>query len=154
MRAPSHDTETTPFPFLDMDSPLLDQHARINAVRVDGAKNTRRSFLASIVNPHLPQHPHSSFESVLRATRDIGHYLVQSDIFQVVHARLEPSADTTTKPGDVDVIFTTRERPRFFLKTSTEVGNSEGNAVRIHTIPRVPYLSQKSSLLPRARQAE
>lgn len=137
-----------------MDSPLLDQHARINAVRVDGAKNTRRSFLASIVYPHLPQHPRSSFESVLRATRDIGHYLVQSDIFQVVHARLEPSADTTTKPGDVDVIFTTRERPRFFLKTSTEVGNSEGNAVRIHTIPRVPYLSQKSSLLPRARQAE
>lgn len=111
-----------------MDSPLLDQHARINAVRVDGAKNTRRSFLESIVYPHLSQHPHSSFESVLRATRDIGHYLVQSDIFQVVHARLEPSADTTTKPGDVDVIFTTRERPRFFLKTSTEVGNSEGNA--------------------------
>ena len=115
--------------------PLLDQHARINAVRVEGAKNTRRSFLASIVYPHLPQHPHSSLESVLRATRDIGHYLVQSDIFQTVHARLEPSVDTTAKPGDVDVIYTTRERPRFFLKTSTEVGNSEGNAVRIHTLP-------------------
>ncbi len=121
-----------------MDPALLDQHARIIAVRVDGAKNTRRSFLASLVYPHLPQH-HSSFESVLSATRDIGHYLVQSDIFQAVHARLEPSADATAKPGDVDVIFTTRERPRFFLKTSTEVGNSEGNAVRaIHTIPRMP----------------
>ncbi|KAF8480324.1 surface antigen-domain-containing protein [Russula ochroleuca] len=111
-----------------MDSPLLDQHARINAVRVDGAKNTRRSFLASLVYPHLPQSPHSSFESVLRATRDIGHYLVQSDLFQSVHARLEPSADPAAKPGDVDVIFSTRERPRFFLKTSTEVGNSEGTA--------------------------
>jgi outer membrane protein insertion porin family len=120
-----------------MDSPLFDQHARINAVRVEGAKNTRRSFLASIVYPHLPQHHHSSFESVLRATRDIGHYLVQSDIFQAVHARLEPSADSTAKPGDIDVIFTTRERPRFFLKTSTEVGNSEGNAVRnpLHSPP-------------------
>jgi hypothetical protein len=125
-----------------MDSPLLDQHARINAVRVDGAKNTRRSFLASLVYPHLPQSPHSSFESVLRATRDIGHYLVQSDLFQSVHARLEPSADPAAKPGDVDVIFSTRERPRFFLKTSTEVGNSEGTAVRItHLIPRTHTVS-------------
>ena len=140
------------FPSLDMDSPLLDQHARINAVRVDGAKTTRRSFLASLVYPHLPQHPHS-FESVLRATRDIGHYLVQSDVFQSVHARLEPSADPAAKPGDVDVVFSTRERPRFFLKTSTEVGNSEGNAVRIHSIPRVPYLVLSLCFLLRARQA-
>lgn len=140
--------------FVNMDSPLLDQQSRINAVRVEGAKNTRRSFLASIVYPHLPQHPHSSFESVLHATRDIGHYLVQSDIFQTVHARLEPSADATTKPGDVDIIFATRERPQFFLKTSTEVGNSEGNAVRIHSIPRMPYPSQEPSLFPRARQVE
>jgi outer membrane protein insertion porin family len=127
--------------------PLLDQHARINAVRVDGANNTRRSFLASIVYPHLPQQTHSSFDSVLHATRDIGHYLAQSDIFQAVHARLEPSADAAAKPGDVDVIFTTRERPRFFLKTSTEVGNSECNAVRIHTISRMPYLSQNKVLV-------
>jgi outer membrane protein insertion porin family len=118
-----------------MDS-LLDQHAHINAVRVDGAKNTRRSFLASLVYPHLPQRPNSSFESVLRATRDIGHYLVKSDLFQSVHARLEPSADPAAKPGDLDVVFSTRERPRFFLKTSTEVGNSEGTAVRTHSIPR------------------
>jgi outer membrane protein insertion porin family len=138
-----------------MDSPLLDQHARIHSVRVEGAKNTRRSFLASLVYPHLSQHPHPSFESVLHATRDIGHYLVQSDVFQAVHARLEPSADATAKPGDVDIVFTTRERPRFFLKTSTEVGNSEGNVVSIHSIPRMPYLFQKkSSLLHRARQVE
>ncbi|KAI0000630.1 surface antigen-domain-containing protein [Russula compacta] len=111
-----------------MDS-LLDQHARIATVRVEGAKNTRRSFLADLVYPHLPHSSsHSSFESVLRATRDIGHYLVQADLFQSVHARLEPSADRAAKPNDVDVIFSTRERPRLFLKTSTEVGNSEGNA--------------------------
>ncbi|KAH9039514.1 surface antigen-domain-containing protein [Lactarius pseudohatsudake] len=113
-----------------MDSPSLDfdQHARVAAVRVDGAKNTRRSFLASLVHPHLRDHSSSSFESVLRTTRDIGHYLVQTDLFQSVQARLEPSAEPASKPGDVDVIFTTHERPRFFLKTSTEVGNSEGNA--------------------------
>jgi len=118
-----------------MDQALLDQHARIAAVRVDGAKNTRRSFLASLVYPHLPQPDSlSSFESVLRATRDIGHYLVQSDLFQSVHARLESPADPAAKPGDIDVVFSTRERPRFFLKTSTEVGNSEGTAVRSHIV--------------------
>jgi outer membrane protein insertion porin family len=118
-----------------MDSALLDQHTRIAAVRVDGAKNTRRSFLASLIYPHLLQpDTRSSFESVLRATRDIGHYLVQSDVFQTVHARLVPSAELAAKPGDVDVIFATRERPRFFLKTSSEVGNGEGNAVRIHSV--------------------
>ena len=145
-----------------MDPALLDQHARIAAVRVDGAKNTRRSFLASLVYPHLPQPDSlSSFESVLRATRDIGHYLVQTDLFQSVHARLEPSADPAAKPGDVDVIFSTRERPRFFLKTSTEVGNSEGTAVRTHIVPAVTLrLSHRRFpspfLLPqrRARRAE
>ena len=122
---------------MDMDPALLDQHARITAVRIDGAKNTRRSFLASLVYPHLPRpSPPSSFESVLHATRDIGHYLAQTDIFQAVHARLEPSVDPAAKPGDVDVVFTTRERPRLYLKTSTEVGNSEGNAVRTPHKPR------------------
>jgi len=120
-----------------MDFTFLDQHTRIAAVRVDGAKSTSRSFLASLVYPHLPSE--SSFDSVLRATRDIGHYLVKSDLFQSVHARLEPSADPTAKPGDIDVVFSTRERPRFFLKTSTEVGNSEGTAVR-HPFPPESFI--------------
>lgn len=118
---------------MGMDASLnFDQHARIAAVRVDGAKNTRKAFLASLIHPHLQQHSPTSFDSVLRTTRDIGHYLVQSDLFQSVQARLEPSAEPAAKPGDVDVIFTTHECPRFFLKTSTEVGNSEGTAVCIH----------------------
>lgn len=120
---------------MDMDSPSLDldQQARIAAVRIDGAKNTRRAFLASLIDPHL-QHSSSSFESVLRTTRDIGHYLVQTDLFHTVQARLDPSAEPAAKPGDVDLIFTAPERPRFFLKTSTEVGNSEGTAVCIHRL--------------------
>ncbi|KAH9055676.1 hypothetical protein EDB87DRAFT_1687992 [Lactarius vividus] len=105
-----------------MDSPSLDfdQRARIAATLL----------LASLVHPHLRDHSSSdsSFESVLRTTRDIGHFLVQTDLFKSVQARLEPSVEPASKPGDVDVIFTTHERPRFFLKTSTEVGNSEGNA--------------------------
>jgi outer membrane protein insertion porin family len=122
-----------------MDSPPLDldQHARIAAVRIDGATNTRRPFLASLVHPHL-LHSAPTFDSVLRTTRDIGHYLVQSDLFQSVHARIEPSLEPAAKPGDVDVVFTAPERSRFFLKTATEVGNSEGTAVCIHRPCPVP----------------
>ncbi|KAF8264104.1 surface antigen-domain-containing protein [Lactarius quietus] len=96
---------------------LLDLHAKIAT-----------GFLSSLVNPHLQHTSSPTFDSVLRTTRDIGHYLVQSDIFKSVHARIEPSAQPAAKPGDVDVIFTAPERSRFFLKTSTEVGNSEGTA--------------------------
>ncbi|KAI0264616.1 surface antigen-domain-containing protein [Gloeopeniophorella convolvens] len=97
-----------------MDSTLLAQPARVASVRIDGAHNTRRSFLAAL--------------SVLHATRDIGHYLAETDLFQSLHARLESSAAPTANPGDVDLVFTARERSRFFLKTATEVGNSEGTA--------------------------
>lgn len=34
-----------------------------------------------------------------------------------------------SKGEDVDVIFKTREKGRYFIKTSTEMGNGEGNAV-------------------------
>ncbi|KAI0318083.1 surface antigen-domain-containing protein [Amylostereum chailletii] len=111
-----------------MDASLLDQPARVAAVHVEGAKHTRRSFLQSIVSPHLIQHDPATFESVLLTTRNIGHYLRETDVFQSVAAKLEPSSAPGAKPGDVDIIFTTRERGRFFLKTSTEVGNNEGNA--------------------------
>lgn len=151
MQPQSH--QASPHPNLDMDSPIdLDQQARIAAVRIEGAKNTRRAFLSSLVHPHLQQHSSSSFESVLRTTRDIGHYLVQTDLFRSVHARLEPSAEPTAKQGDVDVIFTAPERPRFFLKTSTEVGNSEGTAVCTH--PLCPILPSPLTILQRAQQVE
>jgi outer membrane protein insertion porin family len=34
-----------------------------------------------------------------------------------------------SKGEDVDVIFKTREKGRYFIKTATEMGNGEGNAV-------------------------
>ena len=109
-----------------MDAGLFDQPARVGAVRVDGATNTRASFLASIINPQLAKDCPQTLEGVLLTTRDIGHYLREADIFQTVTARLEPS----TRDGDVDVVFSTREKGRYYLKTSTEVGNNEGTAVR------------------------
>jgi outer membrane protein insertion porin family len=46
-----------------------------------------------------------------------------------VEATIERSRDAMSKREDVDVIFKTREKGRYFIKTSTEMGNGEGNAV-------------------------
>lgn len=114
----------------------LDTSLRIASIRVDGAKHTRKSFLESLVKPHLVSgstlDSHSSLRTVLESTRDIGHLLNESDIFASVTADLERSREPLAQPGDIDVIFKTKEKSRLFLKTATEVGNNEGAAVRFH----------------------
>lgn len=111
----------------------LDAPLRITSIRVDGAKHTRKSFLESIVAPHLTPGPdivfHSTLRSVLESTRDIGHLLHESDIFSSVTAELERSRSPLAQPGDIDLVFNTKERSRLFLKTATEIGNNEGGAV-------------------------
>ncbi|KAG5651012.1 hypothetical protein H0H81_010230 [Sphagnurus paluster] len=103
----------------------------IASVRVEGAKATRSSFLASIINPVLssraPEVP-SNLQSVLHTTRHISHLLQKTDIFQSVDARLERSQDELSPAGSVDLVFKTREKGRFYLNTATELGNNEGNA--------------------------
>lgn len=106
---------------------------RLASVRVEGAVHTRKSFLGSLVNPFLqkgapePQ----NLGSVLHDARTIGSLLQEADIFDSVIARVERSTGPLSQLGDVDLVFKTREKPRFFLKTSTEFGNNEGGAVGI-----------------------
>ncbi|GLB39335.1 putative surface antigen [Lyophyllum shimeji] len=101
----------------------------VSAVRVEGAKATRDSFLRSLINPQLAAAPSpSTLESVLHTTRRISHILQQTDIFQAVEAKVERAQHVLSQPGDVDIVFKTREKGRFFLNTSTELGNNEGNA--------------------------
>lgn len=57
-----------------------------------------------------------------------------------MNVQLERSREALAAPNDVDVIFTTKERGKYFLKTSTEVGNNEGNAVRKSWIDAVLFL--------------
>ncbi|KAH9922450.1 surface antigen-domain-containing protein [Amylocystis lapponica] len=104
---------------------------RIASVRVEGAVRTRKSFLGSLITPLLPAaglEPDATLESVLHTTRHIGGVLQQTDLFQSVDARLEASRDALARAGDVDVVFRAREKGRFYLNTSTQVGNNEGGA--------------------------
>ncbi|EPQ53872.1 hypothetical protein GLOTRDRAFT_13105, partial [Gloeophyllum trabeum ATCC 11539] len=103
---------------------------RIAAVRVEGAPHTRSSFLGFLINPLLAPAAAetSTLESVLHTTRRISHILQDSDIFSHVEAKIEPSRDPLATDRDVDVVFKTREKGRFYVKTSTEFGNNEGGA--------------------------
>jgi outer membrane protein insertion porin family len=124
--------------FLSTSSPKIENNAstslNLAAVRIEGATHTRESFLGFLVKPHLPSpftHDESTLQSVLLKARDIGHTLQATDLFQSVYAVVEPSRDPLAAAQDVDLVFKTREKGRFFLKTSTEFGNSEGSAVRL-----------------------
>ncbi|EMD31954.1 hypothetical protein CERSUDRAFT_119283 [Gelatoporia subvermispora B] len=107
---------------------------RIASVRVEGAVHTRESFLGYLVSPFLQEaatasdYKHSTLGSILHTTRHIGSLLQETDIFKDVHARLETSRDPLARAGDIDVVFKTREKGRFYLSTSTQVGNNEGGA--------------------------
>lgn len=126
-------------------------------MRVEGANKTRGSFLGHIITPFLrtsspspfTSDPNSTLESVLHTTRRIGSLLQETDIFHTVEARLQKSRDLWAQPGDVDIVFKAREKGKFYLKTSTQVGNNEGGAV----CPIISFpLQHKSDYLLRVRR--
>lgn len=104
----------------------------VSSVRVEGAPHTRRSFLESIIKPAIPppssEQP-STLEDVLHATRRISFALRKTDIFTSIEAYVDRPRDMLAQPGDVDLVFRTKERGRYFLSSSTELGNNEGSAV-------------------------
>lgn len=130
---------------LDSDSRQINDNLKtavnISAVRIEGASHTRKSFLAGIIEPALPSISSSNdsipqpstLEDVLHTSRRIAHGLQKTGIFSSVTASLERPESASADPtvGDVDLLFKTKERGKWFVSTSTEVGNSEGTAVRI-----------------------
>jgi len=103
----------------------------ISAVRVEGATHTRKSFLSSIIAPALSTEKDSTLEDVLHTTRRISHALKKTDIFSSVEPHIDRPRSNLALPGDVDLVFKTRERGRWYVSSATEVGNNEGSAVRL-----------------------
>lgn len=101
----------------------------LHAIRVQGAKVTRPGFLSSVVAPFLTQEsPGRTLRDVLSTTREVNAVLSSFGIFSEVDAAIEPSRSVLSGPEDVDVVMRVREASRYFLKTSTDVGNGEGSA--------------------------
>ncbi|KAF5318566.1 hypothetical protein D9619_010794 [Psilocybe cf. subviscida] len=105
----------------------IKSRVNISSVRVEGAPNTRRSFLAGIIDPAVSSC--ETLEDALHATRRISHSLQKTDIFSSIEASIDrPKDNAFAQTGDVDLVFKTRERGRWFVSSSTEVGNNEGTA--------------------------
>ncbi|KAJ1302086.1 hypothetical protein OPQ81_000918 [Rhizoctonia solani] len=113
-----------------------DSPARITSVKIDGTPNTRTSFLASIVNKYIPTTgmtstlaPHETLLNTLHTSRHITAALNSTGIFASVTPTLEASSSPYASPHDYTLHFRVRERGRFFLKTSTDIGsNNDGSA--------------------------
>jgi outer membrane protein insertion porin family len=109
----------------------LDSPARISAIRVEGAARTRRSFLAYLFAPHLGEKEAHDLKTTLHTARYLAHLLHKTDIFSHVAVTVDQARDALASSSDVDLVFTTKERGRLYLNSSTELGNNEGTAVRI-----------------------
>jgi outer membrane protein insertion porin family len=103
-------------------------------VRVEGAFNTRPSFLRFLIDPLVPPpSAENDLQTTLHAARHIADVLQRTDIFHTVDVKLERATAPLASKHDVDLVFTTREKGRVSARTSTEVGvgNNEASAVRL-----------------------
>ncbi|KAJ7669263.1 surface antigen-domain-containing protein [Mycena polygramma] len=103
--------------------------SQISSVRVEGAPHTRPSFLRFLIDPLLPPpSAENDLQTALHSARHIAEVLQRADIFHKVDVKLERATAPLAGKHDVDLVFTTREKGRFYAKSSTEVGNNEGSA--------------------------
>ncbi|KAJ7138464.1 surface antigen-domain-containing protein [Mycena crocata] len=103
--------------------------SQISSVRVEGAPHTRPSFLKFLIDPLIPPpSAENDLQTALHTARRITDVFNRSDIFRTVDVKLERATAPLASVHDVDLVFTTKEKGRFFVKSSTEVGNNEGSA--------------------------
>lgn len=76
---------------------------------------------------HILPGQQASLSSILALTQSIGMDLSLLDLFNNIDATLQPSK-IAHSVEDVDIVLSCQEKGRYFLKTSTDVGNGEGNA--------------------------
>lgn len=111
---------------------LLDAPVGLAAVRIHGANTTTRAFLDWLLAPHLVLAPHSTFQNVLDSTAAISRSLTATGLFRTHSVRILPAEDGSD--AHVDLVYNVQERGRFFIKTSTELGDGEGNAASILSV--------------------
>jgi outer membrane protein insertion porin family len=121
---------------------------RLTSIRIEGAASLRTSFLTQLCKPYMDPslHPtllnkliyshrlehvlpgqYASLSSILALTQSLGTDLTSMDLFSDIDATLQPSISSLSAE-DVDIVLSCKERGNYFLKTSTDVGNGEGNA--------------------------
>lgn len=72
-----------------------------------------------------------TLRNVLAKTRSITDDLARFGIFDEIETGLDSSQDVLAEPNDVDLLLKVKESSRYFLRTATDVGDGEGNAVSL-----------------------
>jgi outer membrane protein insertion porin family len=128
---------------------------RLSSIRIEGAQAMRPSFLSRICRPYVDTSlrppstlnrwlyghrldqvlpgQQTSLPGLLGVLASIGTDVGSLEAIADVSASLEPSrmddrSTLETQQQDVDVVLRCKMRPRLFIKSSTDVGNGEGNA--------------------------
>lgn len=123
---------------------------RLEAIRIEGLKDMRPSFLASLCRPYVDVGAAAApladlrygdrvfspkpgvatdFRALLATTTSLGLDLSRLDVVKDIAAQLEPSMLPTATPEEaVDLVLRCKPAGRYFLKSSTSLGNSEGTA--------------------------
>ncbi|KAJ1653349.1 hypothetical protein IWQ61_006514 [Dispira simplex] len=98
---------------------------RINSIRVEGVKNTRSSVIQEVVAPALQA---KSFDEVTKRLHQACGRLEQLEIMDGFEIAMDMAHGPLVPEHSVDVVIHAREKGRFWARTGTEIGNSEGSA--------------------------
>jgi len=102
------------------DSPF-----RVNSFKVNGTKFTKRSLIEKQLNSLFQA---KTLKEILEETDSICGKLNRLGIFKELGVNLDvPQSKIIDSENEVNVIINLKEKPRFWARTGTEVGNNEGN---------------------------
>jgi len=102
------------------DSPF-----RVNSCKVNGTKFTKKTLIEKQLNSLFQA---KTLKEILEETESICGKLNRLGIFKDLGVNLDvPQSKIVDNENEVDIIINLKEKPRFWAKTGTEVGNNEGN---------------------------
>ncbi|MBW0460376.1 hypothetical protein O181_000091 [Austropuccinia psidii MF-1] len=95
----------------------------LSSIRLVGAKHTQSDFLASLFKPIFGDGKPRTFSEILKSSDQLYDRLAKLGIFSHLQISLDAKQGD---PKHIEALIKVVERGRFFLKTSTDVGNGEG----------------------------
>jgi len=102
------------------DSPF-----RVNSCKVNGTKYTKKSLIEKQLSFLFQA---KTLKEILEETDSICGKLNRLGIFKDLNVNLDvPQSKILDNENEIDIIINLKEKPRFWAKTGTEVGNNEGN---------------------------
>lgn len=105
-----------------------------------GTERTRDSFLKlATANTFTGM----TIADIINDVQHTADRLQRLDIFDSVNVILDTSRDPFAAKDAFDVIFSVKEKSRFFLKTGTEIGNGEGNMVNSNSCDASTSITMK-----------